>query len=128
MQINIIIVWTPALRLESSFVTGDPPFYAKPFVYLRGVPALRYQGDLIVLVETEQLLNITPRWGILGFTGIGRAYNSIEKLNSDEVVWNAGGGFRYTIARALGLKMGADIARGPEDWAFYITLGTAWIK
>ena len=49
--------WIPALRVESSLATGNPPFYAKPFVYLRGVPALRYQGDLIMLAETEQLIN-----------------------------------------------------------------------
>ncbi len=120
--------WIPALRLESSLVTGESPFYARPFVYLRGVPALRYQGDLIMLAETEQLFNITPRWGILGFTGIGTAFDSLENMKSDEIVWNVGGGFRYLIARVLGLKVGADIGRGPEDWAFYVTVGTAWLK
>ena len=121
-------IWTPALRIESSLTTEKSPFYAKSFVYLRGVPALRYQGDLTMLVETEQLFNVSSRWGIVGFTGIGRAFDSIENMNSDEMVWNAGGGFRYLIARALGLKMGADIARGPEDWAFYVTIGTAWLN
>lgn len=120
--------WTPALRLESSLTTGEPPFYAKPFVYLRGVPALRYQGSFIILAETEQLFDITSRWGILGFAGIGKAYDSIEFMNSDELVWNAGGGFRYLLARTLGLKVGIDIARGPEEWAFYVTIGSAWIK
>ena len=121
--------WIPALRLESSLATGDTPFYALPFVALRGIPALRYQGDLTVLAETEQLYNITPRWGLLGFTGIGTAIKSLDNSNlKNDVVWNAGGGFRYLLARKLGLKMGMDIARGPEDWAFYITIGTGWIK
>ncbi len=121
-------LWIPALRLESKLATGRPPFYAKPFVYLRGVPALRYQGNFIMLAETEQLFNISRRWGIVGFTGIGAAFDSIENMKSDEVVWNAGIGFRYVLARALGLKVGIDIARGPEDWAFYVVLGTAWLK
>lgn len=121
-------LWIPALRLESALATGKPPFYAKPFVYLRGIPVLRYQGDLIMLAETEQLFNITPRWGVLGFTGIGAAFNSIEIMKSDEIVWNAGAGFRYLLVRVLGLKAGIDIARGPEDWAFYVVLGTAWLK
>jgi len=109
--------------------TGDTPFYALPFVALRGIPALRYQGDLTFLAETEQLYNITPRWGLLGFTGIGTAIKSLDNSNlKNDVVWNAGGGFRYLLARKLGLKMGMDIARGPEDWAFYITIGTGWIK
>ncbi|MCD6543712.1 MAG: BamA/TamA family outer membrane protein [Flavobacteriaceae bacterium] len=121
--------WIPALRLESSLATGDTPFYALPFVALRGIPALRYQGDLTFLAETEQLYNITPRWGLLGFTGIGTAIKSLDNSNlKNDVVWNAGGGFRYLLARKLGLKMGMDIARGPEDWAFYITVGTGWLK
>lgn len=120
--------WIPALRLESSLATGDTPFYALPFVNLRGVPALRYQGELTVLAETEQLFNITSRWGLVGFTGIGAAFKSIDNLKTEELVWNAGGGIRYLIARTLGLKMGADIARGPEDWAFYVVIGTAWLR
>ena len=39
-----------------------------------------------------------------------------------------GGGFRYLLARALGLRMGMDIARGPEDWAFYISVGSGWLR
>ena len=42
--------------------------------------------------------------------------------------WDAGAGFRYKIARLLGLQMGVDVARGPEDWAFYIVFGSAWLK
>lgn len=120
--------WIPALRVESKLATGDTPFYARPFVSLRGVPMLRYQGDLTILAETEQLFNISPRWGIQGFTGIGTAFDSLESMKSDDLVWNAGGGFRYLIAKALGLKLGADIARGPEEWAFYVVIGTAWLK
>jgi len=120
--------WIPAFRVDTQLATGDVPFYAEPFVSLRGVPALRYQGELTMLVETEQLYNITSRWGILGFTGIGAAFDSIENMKSDEIVWNAGAGVRYLIARAYGLKMGFDVARGPEDWAFYVTVGTSWMK
>ncbi|MCK5278158.1 MAG: hypothetical protein KAK04_06455 [Cyclobacteriaceae bacterium] len=42
--------------------------------------------------------------------------------------WNAGTGFRYLFADSLGLKMGMDIARGPEDWAIYIVVGSSWLK
>jgi len=120
--------WVPGFRVESLLATGDTPFYAKPYVALRGVPALRYQGDLTVLIETEQLININSRWGIVGFTGIGTAFVSVDDLNAEELVWNAGGGFRYLIARLMGLKMGLDVARGPEDWAVYVVFGSSWLK
>ena len=120
--------WTPKMRIETILATGDIPFYAKPYVNLRGVPFLRYQGEIITVAETEQLYNLTPRWGLVGFTGIGAAFHSFGKLDSSDFVWNAGGGVRYTIARALGLKIGADVARGPEEWAFYVVIGSGWLR
>lgn len=120
--------WIPAFKFESQLATGDVPFYAKPFVSLRGVPALRYQGDFTILTETEQLYNVSYRWGVLGFAGIGAAFDDSKEINTEEFVWNLGVGTRYLMARAYGLKMGVDIARGPEEWAFYITIGSAWMK
>jgi hypothetical protein len=37
-----------------------------------------------------------------------------------------GGGIRYLIARRLGLLAGVDVAKGPEDTVFYLTVGSAW--
>ncbi len=121
--------WTPAIRVESILATGDAPFYQKPFVALRGVPAMRYQGDLTILAETEQSFNInSSRWDLVGFGGIGTAFRSIEKMEAGDLAWSAGGGFRYMLARLFGLKMGIDVARGPEDWAFYVVFGSAWLR
>lgn len=120
--------WIAAFRLDSQLAFGNIPFYAKPYVSLRGVPALRYQGEWTMVAETEQTYNITSRWGMVGFTGIGTAFDTIENMDSDEIVWNVGLGTRYLIARIYGMKMGVDVARGPEDWAFYITVGTSWLR
>jgi hypothetical protein len=35
-------------------------------------------------------------------------------------------GFRYLIARRLGLYVGMDYARGPDDDAIYLQVGGAW--
>jgi len=32
------------------------------------------------------------------------------------------------LARVFGLKMGMDIARGPEDWAVYVVIGSGWLR
>lgn len=108
--------------------TGNTPFYALPYVSLRGIPALRYQGEWTVLAETEQALDITYRWGVVAFAGIGTAFNTFDKMEAGDIACNAGGGFRYLIARSLGLKMGIDNARGPEDWALYVVFGSSWLK
>jgi len=121
-------VWIPSFRAASSFTTGDIPFFAKPYIELRGIPAMRYQGDLTLSLETEQMVNITPRWSLVGFGGMGNTYESFNDYKAEEFVWNAGGGFRYLVARLFGLKMGLDVARGPEDWAVYVVFGSAWLR
>ena len=118
--------WTPAFRFEFLSATGDPPFYAYPYISLRGIPALRYQAKSTVLLETEQLYNFSPRWGVVGFTGIGSTLSSVEKDINNEVVWNAGAGIRFMALKSMGVKVGTDIARGPEEWAFYVSVGSAW--
>jgi len=74
------------------------------------------------------LVNVHNRWSLVGFAGIGTTAASLENMDFGATAWNAGGGFRYMIARALGLQMGVDVARGPDDWAFYIVFGSAWLK
>jgi hypothetical protein len=37
-------------------------------------------------------------------------------------------GFRYLLARKFKLRVGVDIARGPEDFAYYIVFGSNWLK
>jgi len=118
--------WIPALRVETNLISGDPPFYSYPYVNLRGIPALRYQGKFSIVVETEQLYNISSRWGIVGFTGFGAAIDSVDEKIKNELVYNLGTGVRYLALKDLGLKIGADIAKGPEDFAFYMSVGSAW--
>jgi len=117
--------WLFAFRVESNISTGSPPFYSYPYVSLRGIPTLRYQGKLSIIVETEQTYNFTSRWGFVGFTGIVTAIKSVEDFNKNNFVWNAGGGVRYLLMKDLGLKIGADAARGPEDWTYYVIIRSA---
>lgn len=118
--------WIPAFRVEATLATGKPPFYAFPYVNLRGIPALRYQGKVVFVTETEQLYNFSSRWGVVGFTGIGATFDPVEVDKAKEIVYNFGTGIRYLALKDLGLKIGADIARGPEDFAFYMSVGSAW--
>ncbi len=73
--------WIAGFRMESQLATGDPPFYMTPFLNLRGVPVMRYQGELAALVETEQEIMLTGRWSIVGFGGYGRAFKSLDSMS-----------------------------------------------
>ena len=117
-----------AWRFQGSYLLGDAPFYAYPFIELRGIAALRYQGDNTLVSETEWSYNVYKRWSLLGFFGGGKAFKDFSDFGSDEWAYTVGTGFRYKIARLLGVNMGTDFAWGNgKDFAFYIVFGTSWL-
>jgi hypothetical protein len=120
--------WVSGFRIETLMASDNTPFYLNPFINLRGIPILRYQGQLTFLAETEQFINVYKRWSLVAFTGYGRTMEELDSPGQGVNAWNAGGGFRYLIARALGLQMGIDVGVGPEDVGVYIIFGTAWLK
>jgi hypothetical protein len=114
------------IRLDVEAVSGDVPFFGYPYVNIRGIPALRYQGAEVATVELEYLWGITPRWTIAIFGGGGMTTDINSFVSDGETVAAGGVGFRYRIARKLGLQLGMDIARGPEETAVYLTVGNSW--
>jgi hypothetical protein len=113
-------------RFEFHHAGDGAPFYALPWVNLRGIAAFRYLGNYTVTVEIEPRWKIDRRWSVLGFLGAGRAATSFDRLDEVEKVRSYGAGFRYLIARKLGLAVGADIARGSEETVLYLAFGSAW--
>ncbi len=119
-----------AVRLQLDGINADEhtrlPAYVPPDIKLRGVPSSRYQGARVAVAEVEVDYKFTPRWKVGVFTGMGRAADNFDGLGGAENVDSYGAGFRYLIARRYGFAMGIDVARGPEDTAFYIQAGSTW--
>jgi len=115
-------------RAEYQQIWGSPPFYMKPFIVMRGIPVMRYQGDITALGETEWRWDFTSRHSLVGFAGAGKAIADGDSFQDSSWRVSGGAGYRYLIARKLKLRAGIDIARGPEDWAYYIVFGTNWVK
>lgn len=114
------------IRLEAETISGNAPFFAYPYISLRGISAMRYQGEDVLVGEAEYLWGLTPRWSLVLFAGAGRT-SRIGLFEERSQTAGAGGvGFRYRLARKFGLQAGVDIARGPEDTSIYLTVGSAW--
>jgi hypothetical protein len=126
---NWIEPWVLGLRVQTQGIFGDFPFYVRPFVSLRGIPVMRYQGDYVLTLETEQRVNITPRWAVDGFVGFGLPFDDQYEFSMANAKWAGGAGFRYLLARWFNLYMGIDVAKGPlpDDWAWYIIFGSYWL-
>lgn len=113
------------VRADGRTTHGDVPFYQLPYIDLRGIAAARYQDQNTAVAEGELRFALTPRWALMGFAGVGRAWGSDDFSVADARI--AGGtGFRYFIARQLKMYSGIDFAWGPDDFAFYIQMGNAW--
>jgi len=113
-------------RLRTQAVGGDAPFYALPFIQLRGIPAMRYQGETAVSLDGEARWAVTKRWWLVAFAGAGWTDAGSTRGLVDESVHAGGAGFRYLIARKLGILTGLDVAKGPEQWALYVVFGSSW--
>jgi hypothetical protein len=116
------------LRIEGEQAFGSPPFYLLPGINLRGIPAARYQGKTSIVTEAELRWDFYRRWSIMGYGGLASAFNDWDKAFAKPVVYSYGTGFRYLLARKFKLRMGVDVAKGPEDWAYYIVFGSNWLR
>ena len=116
------------LRLDGEWVDGAAPLYELAWIQLRGVQAFRYVDDVAVTFEVEPRFQITDRWGAVVFAGIGKTAGNLTDLGAESTVWSAGAGFRYMLARKRGIQAGIDVAYSDDDVAFYITVGSAWMR
>ena len=115
-------------RFLNNYTLGEVPFYARPTIRLRGVPLVKFQDRNTMEFETEVTVNLTNRWSVLGFTGMGNAYSSINDFKNGKSVRNLGTGFRYLMIRKFGARFGMDFAASPDDFAFYFVFGTSWFR
>jgi hypothetical protein len=120
--------WVLGTNLGATLSEGDVPFYDLPFILMRGVPAVRYVGNAVAQAEVELRYDLTRRWSLIGFGGVGWTADSMGNLFDGNAQVAGGAGFRYLVAREYGLRLGVDVAYGDEGLAMYITVGTGWVR
>jgi hypothetical protein len=116
------------VRASARSSSDNTPFFLRPYVGLRGVQAMRYQGEDAGEVEAELRWQVHPRFSVVGFGGVGTARGSGGALDRERSVKAGGAGVRYLLARKHGLHMGLDVAAGPDKPAIYLVLGSAWVR
>ena len=118
--------WVLGLRLDVSTVEDDPPFFAVPYVSLRGIPAMRYQAKTAGVVEIEGRYNFGEKWAGVVFAGAGFTDSGDSILDTDDTKNAFGVGLRFRAIKEQNVWLGLDIAKGPEEYAWYIQMGHPW--
>jgi outer membrane protein assembly factor BamA len=112
-------------RFEASTASGDIPYYAEPFVALRGIPALRYTGESVGVFEVEGRYDFAKRWSVVAFAGFGMVDETDFSQTEDDIN-TYGAGVRFQVLKAQNFWLGFDVAQGPEESAWYIQMGHPW--
>ncbi len=111
-------------HVDAQFSAGDVPFYMKPFVALRGAPAMRYQGNEAMLAEVQLRGYFYKNLALVAYTGAGKAFNSFSEFAEGQWVFNYGTGFRWELKKVFGVRVGIDVAWANDDFGWYIVIGT----
>jgi hypothetical protein len=119
---------TLGVNSKMDFSFGNPPFYLRPYISLRGIPALRYPGEQVASVETEYRWPVNALWDLLVFGGVGTARADIDGITGRKSVATGGVGIRFKVRKLFGLTFGLDFAQGPEGEVTYVQIGNAWSR
>lgn len=132
---QVLIGWYPAAptvtlgaRANYAWSSDGTPFFLRPFILLRGVPAVRYQGDSAASVELEARWQFHDRWSVVAFGGAGATRTGRDAFSVSRHVGSGGVGLRYELARKFGLHAGIDVAHSPGTTAVYLQVGSAWFR
>ncbi len=132
---QVLIGWHPltddvtlGARGNYAWSSDGTPFFLRPFVQLRGVPAVRYQGDQAASVELEARWQFFGRWSVVAFGGAGTTRTDRQSFVATQNVGSGGLGFRYELASKFGLHAGIDVAHSPGTTAVYFVVGNAWFR
>jgi hypothetical protein len=120
--------WTLGLRGDYQWSSDNTPFFLRPYIKLRGVPAMRYQGDEMASAEAEARWQLRGRWSVVGAAGYGTAHTDRDLFSATRDVWSGAVGFRYELARMFKMHAGLDVGVSNGETAIYFQIGNAWFR
>jgi len=119
---------TLGARANYAWSSTGTPFFLRPYIQLRGVPAMRFQGDQAASIEVEARWQFLGRWSAVVFGGAGTTRTEKNTFSATQNVGSGGLGFRYELASKFGLHAGIDVAHSPGTTAVYFVVGNAWFR
>lgn len=95
-------------------------------VDLRGYTDGKYRGDGKMDIQGEYRWNFLPRMGAVGFGGLATIYGSDTDRFNWKLYPSIGVGVRYLAVKSTKMRLGLDVARGKDEFAFYFRIGESF--
>jgi outer membrane protein assembly factor BamA len=119
-----------AWRVAGETVTGDPPFFARPWygsgTDLRGYTPGVYVGQSLLAAQAEWRFQATTKLGLVAFAGTGGVYGKTPGFQQDDWLPAGGIGIRWRVADDYHLNFRVDYAWGKGDQTLLISVGEAF--
>jgi outer membrane protein assembly factor BamA len=108
-------------------VAGDAPFFALPYVTLRGFPGGKYLNDVTWQAQAELRWRVFWRIGVVAFAGVGQVAPNLGAFVDNDVLYSGGAGLRFVASESERVNLGIDYARASDgEHAFYFRIGEAF--
>ncbi|MGE0117614.1 MAG: BamA/TamA family outer membrane protein [Dongiaceae bacterium] len=108
-------------------VAGDAPFFALPYVTLRGFPGGKYLNDVTWQAQAELRWRVFWRIGVVAFAGVGQVAPNLGAFVDNDVLYAGGAGLRFVASESERVNLGIDYARASDgEHAFYFRIGEAF--
>jgi outer membrane protein assembly factor BamA len=122
---------TPGLVLAGqarvAAVDGDPPFFALPYITLRGFPGGKYLDESTWQVQAEARWRAFWRIGLVAFAGMGQTAPDFGDLDDADLLYSGGIGLRFVASEHERVNLSLDFAwASDDDTAFYVRIGEAF--
>ncbi|MFP6809257.1 MAG: BamA/TamA family outer membrane protein [Pseudomonadales bacterium] len=105
---------------------GDFPLWDACRLPLRGFASTDYLGETGFHAQAEARWRISPRWGLVGFAGVGTIGNSFSREREHEPVPSYGMGIRFMVLKSKRINLRLDYGRSLQSDAVYISVGEAF--
>ena len=114
---------TLALRANLQHNNGDAPFFALPFLDMRGFSRDRYRDQNTLSLHAEVRHKFLPRWGMVLFSEAGWHAEKTSTLIKGDAITSYGAGLRWQVTEDKAMHFAVDVAYSDGDAVTYIRVG-----
>lgn len=119
---SVVLAW----ELQGCKRGGTAPLWDACTIRLRGFSATDYLGKVSTSAQVEARWQMSDRWGLVGFGGVGYVVNSFNGIRDRKAIPSYGVGVRLMVLKAKRINLRLDYARSTDSEAIHISVGEAF--